>query len=378
VSTVEAIEVLDGGFLTTVQDLGRYGYQRYGVPVSGAMDLFALRAANLLAGNPESAAALEVTLVGPRLRFLTDVVVAIAGADLGPRLDDRPVRPWRPFAAPAGAVLTFGDARHGLRAYIALAGGIDVPLVLGSRSTFTRGGLGGFEGRAIRSGDRISLAAIGNEAVEARTIAAEDIAIYGHEHSIRVVLGPQSDAFTAEGIATFLSAPYVISPKSDRIGIRLEGAAVRHIRSADIVSDGNPFGAIQVAGDGLPMVLVADRGTTGGYTKIATVISADLPRLAQALPGDRVFFREVSLTDALGAIRQQETVLERIARSEAIVFTRKRLNVTVAGSTYDVSVGLVERGRVAPVDTHDGVTEVRSEGHVSTMRYDIREAGGSQ
>jgi antagonist of KipI len=372
---VDAIEMLDGGFFTTVQDLGRFGYQRYGVPVSGAMDLFALRAANLLAGNPESAAALEVTLAGPRIRFLRDMVVAVAGADLEPRLDDQPAPTWRPFAAPEGTVLGFGHARDGLRAYIALAGGIDVPVVLGSRSTFTRGELGGFDGRAIRAGDRLHVGQV-DAIIHGRSIAKGDVPHYGHDHVVRVVLGPQADAFTPHGISTFLSSAYVVTPKSDRIGCRLEGPAVQHAHSADIVSDGNPFGAVQVAGDGLPMVLVADRGTTGGYTKLATVISADLPRLAQALPGDRVSFREIALAEAHRAVREQEAILYRIARSAPVVFTRKRLNVTVDGSLHQVTIGLVEQGRAAPVQATEGVTEVAGTARVSTMHYEIVEAGG--
>ena len=372
---MDAIEVLDGGFFTTVQDLGRFGYQRYGVPVSGAMDLFALRAANLLAGNPESAAALEVTLAGPRIRFLRDMVVAIAGADLQPRLDDSPAPTWRPFAAPEGTVLGFGHARDGLRAYIALAGGVDVPVVLGSRSTFTRGGLGGVQGRAIRADDRLHAGQVESGIVRGRSIDARDVPRYGHDHVVRVVLGPQADAFTPYGVSTFLSSAYVVTPKSDRIGCRLEGPVVQHAHSADIVSDGNPFGAVQVAGDGLPMVLVADRGTTGGYTKVATVISADLPRLAQALPGDRVSFREVSLAEAHRALREQEAILERITRSAPVAFTSRRLKVTVDGSAYDVSVGLVEQGRTAPVEGVRGVAEITGDGRLSTMRYEIGEAG---
>jgi biotin-dependent carboxylase-like uncharacterized protein len=375
---VEAIDVVDGGFSTTVQDLGRFGYQRYGVPVSGAMDLFAHSIANLLVGNPRSAAALEATLTGPSLRFLADAVVAIAGADLQPKLDGVPVPGWRPFAAPEGAVLHFDGARDGARAYIAVAGGIDAPVVLGSRSTFTRGALGGFGGRALQHGDRVRLAGRAFEQVESRTIPHEFIPAYGHEHVVRVVPGPQHDAFTEEGIAAFLSSAYVVTPKSDRVGCRLTGPLVTHAGPADIVSDGVPFGAVQVAGDGLPMVLLADRGTTGGYTKIATVISADLPRLAQALPGDRVSFREVTLADAHRALREQETTLERVARSRAVVFARTRLNVTIDGARFDVAVGPIEQQRGASLEPIRGTTEICSEKELSTVHYEIGEAGGAR
>jgi biotin-dependent carboxylase-like uncharacterized protein len=372
---VDAIEVIDGGFFTTVQDLGRYGYQRYGVPVSGAMDLFALRVANLLVGNPQSAAALEITLAGPQLRFLADAVVVITGADLQPQIDDRPVPTWRPFAAPDGAVLSFGAARDGLRAYLGIAGGIDVPVVLGSRSTFVKGGIGGVEGRPLRSGDRVASSGRALEQMNGRTFPQEHVPAYGHDHTVRVILGLQEEAFTADGVATFLSAAYVVTPKSDRIGCRLAGPPVPHTGSPDIISDGNPFGAVQIAGDGLPIVLLADRGTTGGYTKLATVISVDLGRLAQALPGDRVSFRAVSLEEAHRAIEAQERVLDHVSQSQPVVFSRKRLQVRVDEAVYVVSLGLVEQ------DAHDtqadrarGTIEVMEGGQSATMECEILDA----
>lgn len=367
--------VVDGGFSTTVQDLGRYGYQRFGVPVSGAMDLFAFRAANILVGNPQEAAALEITLLGPRLQFLCDTVLALTGADLEPRLDNRPIAAWRPVVVPEGSELAFGRARDGLRAYLAIAGGVDVPLVLGSRSTFVRAALGGLNGRPLRSGDRLHACGDPPQRVEAREFPHEDMPFYGRDHRVRVVLGPQDDAFSPEGIATFLSATYTVSPKSDRIGCRLEGPRVQHRGSADIVSDGIPFGAVQVAGDGFPIVLVADRGTTGGYTKLATVISADLPLLAQAVPGDRVGFREVSLAEAHRALHEQEAVLERLSRSAPVVFARKHLHVRVDRAVYAVTLGLTEvRPTSGTLRTVTGEVQATRDGKTTTVQLEIKEA----
>jgi antagonist of KipI len=336
------------------------------------MDLFALRAANLLVGNAESAAALEITLVAPRLRFLADTVIALAGADLDPRLDDHPVETWQPIAAPEGAVFTCGGARDGLRAYLAVAGGVDVPLVLGSRSTFTRGGLGGIDGRPLRAGDRIKTMGEPPERVEGRRFPRELVPAFGHHHSVRVVLGPQDDAFTADGVATFLSAPYIVSAKSDRIGCRLEGPRVERRGSPDIISDGIPFGAVQVAGDGLPMILVADRGTTGGYTKIATVISADLPRVAQALPGDRISFRAVSLDEAHRALAAEQAVLDRVSRSSPVVFVRKQFSVRVDEAVYAVVTGLVEQPTSAPaIDRLAGELQATADGESASMRVEV-------
>ena len=320
---MDVIEVQDGGFLTTVQDLGRYGYQRYGVPVAGALDHFALRVANILVGNQEGDAGLEMTLVGPGLRFLSDTVIGITGADLDPRLDGESVAMWRAIAVPQGGTLSFSRARDGVRVYMAIAGGIDVPQVLGSRSTYTRSQLGGLEGRALRPGDRLS--AFGEEPVtqvEDRKLPREQVPNYGHSHALRVVLGPQEDAFSEEGIQTFLSATYTVTPQCDRVGYRYQGPQIQHKRGADIVSDGIPFGAVQVTGDGMPIVLMADRGTTGGYTKIATVISVDLAEVAQAMPGDTMSFRSVTVEEAHLALKQQEDVIQQLRKASPIVLAR--------------------------------------------------------
>lgn len=338
---MEILEVLDGGMLTTVQDLGRYGYQRYGVPVSGAADTFALRAANRIVGNAETAAGLEMTLVGPGLRVLAACVMAVAGADLSARLDATLLPLWEPFVAPAGSVLSFGETRDGVRAYLAAHGGIDVPAVLGSRSTTVALRLGGFEGRPLRAGDR--LAVPGNRPaprVEARRVSRDDVPAYGHHHVLRVVLGPQEAAFTADGIRTLTSSSYTVSARSDRVGCRLDGPPIEHAGRPDIVSDGSPNGAVQVAGDGMPIVLLADRGTTGGYTKIATVIGVDLPRLAQAAAGDTVAFRPATVEEAHALVREQRRVLDRVSTGPAVAFSARRMAAIVDGIPVEVDAGL--------------------------------------
>jgi biotin-dependent carboxylase-like uncharacterized protein len=313
-----SIEVLEAGLLTTVQDLGRFGWQQYGVPVSGAMDDWALRAANRLAGNDENAAALEITLAGPILRFDGPGVIAVTGADLGARLNGRPMPPWQSAGVSAGAELTFSDARDGIRAYLGVAGGIDVPLVLGSRSTLASARLGGFMGRALAPGDRVGVGQRADPPLPTgRRLPRELVPAYGHVHTLRVVMGPQDDRFTGEGIQCFLSETYTLASQSDRVGCRLTGPRIGHRRGADIVSDGTAFGSVQVSGDGMPIVLMADRGTTGGYTKIATVASADLSRLAQAAPGDRVRFARVGVDQAQALLRIARAQLNRIVREEA-------------------------------------------------------------
>ena len=305
-----AIEVIDPGLFTTVQDRGRHGYQRFGVPVSGAMDQFALRAANLLAGNDENAAALEMTVIGPTLELRGDAVIAVTGADLSAMLDGSPLPRWEAVNVTDGSRLSFHGMTDGIRGYLAVSGGIDVPEVMGSRSTYVKGGFGGLNGAAISAGDVLDTL---DEPGPARAFPPGfDAPVYGTEHELRVILGPQDHGFDDEAISTLLGSTFTVSLDSDRMGYRLEGPQIAHRDSPDIISEGNPPGAVQVSGDGVPTVLMADRGTTGGYTKLATVISADLGRLAQAVPGESVRFTAVGHEEAAAALEEQEAVLAAI------------------------------------------------------------------
>jgi antagonist of KipI len=302
-----ALEVLDGGLLTTVQDLGRRGYERYGVPVAGAMDPFALRAANWLVGNPPDAAALEITLVGPRLRATEKCLVAVAGADLGLRVNGWDLPPWMAVFVRQGWTIAFTGCESGCRAVLAVAGGIDVAPVMGSRSTYLSGGFGGLEGRALQRRDLVPVGPVGFHLPEraGQTFPRHLIPDYSDAPTIRVVLGPQDDYFTAEGIAAFLAGEYAVSSTSDRMGCRLQGPQIAHKDATGIISDGIPLGAVQVPPDGRPIVMLADRQTTGGYPKIATVISADIPLLAQCVPGQsRVRFKAVSVEEAQTVYRE--------------------------------------------------------------------------
>lgn len=312
--SLPTLEILNPGLFTTVQDRGRYGFQRLGVPVSGAMDEFALRAANVLVDNDEGAACLEMTVVGPTLRFLAPTWTAVTGGDLTPMIDGEPMPGWQTIDVAEGSELSFGDMRDGMRAYLAVAGGIDVPTVMNSRSTYTPGAFGGVDGRTLQKGDVLS--AFGSDQVPSRN--TQNIPGYGEEHEVRVVLGPQKSAFSAETIEELLSTTFTISLDSDRMGYKLEGATFSHAESPDIISDGNPPGAIQVSGDGASTILLADRGTTGGYTKIATVIGTDLSALAQAVPGQTVTFAQVSVAEAHEAVWQQEAALDAIRRSDQL------------------------------------------------------------
>ena len=337
--TIPTLQIREPGLFTTVQDRGRYGYQRLGVPVSGAMDEFALRAANLLVGNDQGAACLEMTVIGPDIAFLADTWIAVAGADLTARLDGEALERWESVQVRAGSTLSFTDMQDGMRAYLAVAGGVDLPLVMGSRSTYAKAAIGGVDGRALRKGDVISALPLGPDRTFVRRQLPDGLKIpsYGQHHELRVVLGPQHRAFGPEAIATLLGSVYTISLDSDRMGYLLQGPPIVHQSGADIVSDGNPPGAVQVPGNGTPTVLLADRGTTGGYTKIATVISSDLARLAQAVPGHTVTLEAVTVEEAHRLYREKEAVLDAIIRptpSQAV--SKAGLGILVDGESFEV------------------------------------------
>lgn len=310
---MEVFEVVRPGSLATIQDLGRYGYQQYGVPPSGAADNYALRVGNLLVGNDEATACLEITLLGFQLRVLKDTIVAITGADLSATLNTNPIPLWEAIAVHQEDVISFPRPENGGRAYLSVAGGIQIPKVMGSAATCIRAGIGGFEGRALGTGDRLK----GDQVIpptSRRKVPTRYIPVYGHQIELRVMLGPQDDHFTENGIHVFLHSDYTVSTRADRMGYCLEGPQIQHKAGADIISDGIPLGAVQVPGDGLPIILLTDRQTTGGYTKIATVISVDIPKLAQAKPGDRVRFTQVTEREAHTALRKHEQKIQAIKR----------------------------------------------------------------
>jgi antagonist of KipI len=320
--------VLAPGLLTTVQDLGRPGYQALGVPVSGAMDPAALRLANLLVGNEDSAAGLEITLAGPTLRLRTDCLLAIAGAELIASAEGTELPPHRPFRLPAGAELTCGSTRGGCRAYVAFAGGVAVPEVLGSRSTYTRAGLGGVEGRALRAGDVVP---IGEPGALSRSIALALLrqgagvqigrialalrppSLDGSPPVVRLLPGPHRPRLTADSVGRLYREPFRLSSRSDRMAYRLEGSPLRLDHSAEILSAGVAWGTVQLPPDGNPLILMADRQTTGGYPRIGEVATVDLPLLAQLRPGELVRFRPCSIAEAQSLLSRAERELRRLA-----------------------------------------------------------------
>ena len=307
---METIKILDAGLLTTVQDLGRYGFQRYGVSASGVMDEYSAKIANKLVGNKVGEAVLETTLKGVQIEFLQNTAVAITGGNCDVTLNGTKIELWQSYLVNRGDILKMGICRSGLRNYLAFAGGIDVPIIMNSKSTNLKAKVGGFNGRKLMTGDVLS---VGVGSLEAPlTLNKHYIPTYSKDIKVGVILGQQDDHFTEAGIKTFLNENYTVTQESDRMGIRLSsvsGATIEHKNGADIISDGITFGAIQVPGSGQPIVMMADRQTTGGYTKIGNVISSDLAKLAQATPGTKVKFVEYTLEQAVQAIKNNDIII---------------------------------------------------------------------
>jgi biotin-dependent carboxylase-like uncharacterized protein len=303
-----ALRVKDCGAGTSIQDGGRFGYRRYGVGSAGAVDRIALAVANMLVGNEPGAGAMEFTVIGGSFAVEGGPLrVALAGAVADLKVDGETVRPLTSATVEPGQTITIGPAKAGTFMVLAVSGGFDLPKDLGSQSFHLRAGLGGVGREAVKDGQLLVVRGAPMGPDLTATVAPRV-----HAGPFRVVLGPQDDYFTAAGIETLVGQPYVISPQADRMGYRLTGPAIEHAKGFNIVSDGIPTGAIQVPGSGEPIVLLADAGTTGGYPKIATMISADLPRFVQSRPGSEVRFQIVTQAEAIAAAREQAAMLAAV------------------------------------------------------------------
>ncbi|GAX91544.1 biotin-dependent carboxyltransferase family protein [Effusibacillus lacus] len=330
-----SLKVIRPGLLTSIQDLGRFGLQKHGVIVSGAMDPFALRTANLLVGNEEGEGALEITMMGPSLLFEKDSLISICGASLSPKINGHPVAEWRPVYVKQGSVLQFGTPVAGCRAYLAVAGGFDIPKVMGSCSTYLRAGIGGLQGRALKEGDVLNLRPPSEQAKrrirqlsEAAgtlgfsssewTISTDILPAYGKDPVIRVIRGGQFELFSADSREQIFASEFQVTPQSDRMGYRLTGPKLSLSEPMELISEAVAAGTVQVPPEGNPIVLLADRQTTGGYPKIAQVITVDLPIIAQVKPGEKVRFQEVSIDEAQELYRLREMEIHLLKQGIAL------------------------------------------------------------
>lgn len=303
--------VIKGGLLTTVQDLGRNGYQAQGFNVNGVMDRRAFRIANLLLDNPENEAVLECTLIGPTLEFTAPMIISITGGDFRPEINDEEVPMYTALYVAEGDVLKLGSARSGRSCYIAFSNYLKVPVVMGSRSTNLKCRIGGFKGRKLEDGDYIETRI--TRRIYLPTFLSRTLPLKEYEENkatIRVILGPEEEVFSKKGIKNFLETEYTVGAEFDRMGMRLEGAYIESKRGSDIISDGIALGSIQVPSHGKPIILLADRQTTGGYGKIATVISVDLPKLVQRRMDDKIRFIAVTVEEAQRLLLLEERELQ--------------------------------------------------------------------
>jgi biotin-dependent carboxylase-like uncharacterized protein len=310
--SIRLFQVTKPGLFTTIQDLGRYGYLRYGVPISGAMDQFSLVVANLLVGNDVNAACLETTLIGPELQVLREAQIAITGGDCSPKINGETVPMWQMSTVQEGDVVSFGRMQSGCRAYLSTRGGIDTPIILRSWSTYARGKFGGMDGRPLKTGDVIEGFSASPLNIEF-SMPEEFVPHFISPFKVDAIPGPQVDMFTEDGVETFFSNPYTVTSESDRMGYRLEGPHIEHEGKADIISDALLPGAIQVPKSGKPIVIMRDAQTTGGYPKIAVVISSDVSMLGQAKPNDKVEFSRITLVEAHWKLQEYRKLVENLS-----------------------------------------------------------------
>jgi len=299
----------DGGYLTTVQDLGRWGSQSQGFCISGAMDHFAVKVANLLVGNNFREACLEMTFKGVEIQFKGANIISITGADMLPEINNTPIPQWKTISINSGDILTFKSAQSGLRTYLSIKGGFDVPIILGSKSTTPREKMGGFMGRAIRKGDVIKTNFNFSKQKELQCFQLKDEYIPKYDNKIkkiRVIKGPYSENFTEKGIKTFYNSIFSVSADIDRTGYRLEGPFIEHkVDAGRLISGAMVTGAIQVPGSGKPIILTVERRTHGGYPTIATVASVDLPIVAQSRSGEKLKFKSIDLIEAQNLLTKE-------------------------------------------------------------------------
>ncbi|CAA9518115.1 MAG: Allophanate hydrolase 2 subunit 2 [uncultured Rubrobacteraceae bacterium] len=318
-----AIRVKSPGLLTTVQDTGRFGEYAIGMPPSGAMDVFSYQVGNYLVGNEDGAAGLEVTYFGPELEFTEDAVVAVTGAEMPPKINGEEAPTWETLQVRERDVLSFDYLKNGARSYLAVAGGIDVPVFMHSRSTYTLIGLGGHEGRALKEGDELRLGERRNgEAQVGKRVGNDHIPRYTKETELRVIIGLASYRLTEESMKEFLNVEWTVTPDADRVGYRYRGGELGFVEReqpagagsdpANVVDFGYPIGSIQVPGGVEPIVLMNDAVTGGGYATIGTVISADRDRLAQSKTNDKTRFRSIELEEALEAREHRRKTLAEI------------------------------------------------------------------
>jgi biotin-dependent carboxylase-like uncharacterized protein len=335
---MQKVIVKDGGPLSTVQDSGRFGYQKFGMPTAGAMDKYSYKIANLLVDNKEDEAVLEYTLKGPKLKFGNDAIIAITGAESIVKVNGEKIKMWQSHYIEKDSILEILPAQKGLRGYVAFKSGFDLPKIMGSKSTYLRGNLGGYEGRKLKNGDILKI----NKKLSRKNYVFKSLDKKHRpdfsQKKIRVILGPQDDCFTQNGISKFFNSEFKISTQADRMGYRLEGPEIEHKNGADIISEGIAEGSIKVAGNGKPIIMLADSQTTGGYTKIGTVITTDIDIVSQKRPGDLISFEKLDLKKAQKLLEKRKEIYDNIKNKDYKLSEPKYYNIKIDDKDFDVEL----------------------------------------
>lgn len=340
------IKIINPGFLTTIQDNGRIGYQQFGVPISGAMDIYSLQLANILVDNDKNEACLEMTMIGAQIEFNFDTAISITGANMSPEINFIKINMYETIYVKKGDVLRMSNAKDAARSYLSISGGFDIPKVLGSKSTYLRGKIGGYKGRKIKFGDEIVI----NEKHElpiSKRIPLNMKPNYKNFETIRVIQGPEEEAFKSKGIKTFFENVYIITNQSDRMGYKLKGKKIKHRTKPDIISAGISLGTIQVPGNGQPMVMLQDKQTTGGYTRIANVITVDIPVFGQLKAGDKIKFEKIELLDAQKLSIKKENEIDNLINAfkrEGKEGTRC-FSMLINGVKYNVTIDEINNNK---------------------------------
>ena len=337
------IIVESAGFLSTVQDGGRYGYQRYGIPPSGAMDEFAFQVGNILVGNERNAAGIEITLAGFSVKFDGDFEIAVTGADLNATVNGKKIETWQSTYVKRGDILKFERVNKNIRAYLCVNGGIDVPRIFGSRSTYMRMNMGGFQGRKLQKGDVLPVGSPSSLSTSSMKVNDSILSLVYSPRNIRVIPGPENKLFSKKDLDLFFSSLYSITNQSDRMGYKLKGPSLNSKRiSHDIISNGIVRGAIQVPSNGQPIIMMAEHQTIGGYAKIATVISADIPLLSHMKPADKIHFEKITLEEAHQLYCQIQNILESLENESRKKRKSKIFFVEIGEKAYRLKIRPLE------------------------------------
>ena len=332
------ILVEDSGPLTTVQDKGRFGYQKFGMPTAGAMDKFSYKIANLLVENKNDEAVLEYTLKGPELRFKEDAIISVTGAKSIVKINGKKIKMWKSHYIEKGSILEISPVEKGMRGYIAFKSGFNLPEIMGSKSTYLRASLGGYEGRELKNGDILKINKnVSRDNYTLKSLEKKHRPDFSQK-KIRIIMGPQDDYFTKKGVSEFLHGEFKVSSQADRMGYRLEGPKIEHKDGADIITDGIAEGSIQVSGNGKPIIMLADRQTTGGYAKIATVITVDIDIVSQKKPGDLIIFEKIGLKKAQKLLKRRRKLYKNIKKQDQQLKDSKHYNIKINGEKYEVEV----------------------------------------